>query len=91
MNPEDTSPLIDDWVKIMIIIFIAVILFEGTIFAIAYFNADEIECNLLWCSFKTVRGNSTISQECFQNGLKINCSEMPDIDWHNGEGRVYEK
>ena len=67
-------------------------LFEVVILGIAFFGADEVDCNPLWCEFKTSRrtienntiisSNSVINSnsECYQNGIKINCSEMPDIN-----------
>lgn len=73
-------------IKILIGICIIAVLFETTIFAIAYFNADEIDCNFLWCSFKTSRGNSVISQECYSNGVQTNCSEMPLTKLLNNSG-----
>ena len=80
---------------ILLLIFIPLLigaLFEVVILGIAFFGADEVDCNLLWCEFKTSRRtieNNTIissnsiithNSECYQNGIKINCSEMPDVN-----------
>jgi hypothetical protein len=80
---------------ILLLIFIPLligVLFEVVILGIAFFGADEVDCNLLWCEFKTskrtienntiISSNSVISSnsECYQNGIKINCSEMPDVN-----------
>ena len=57
------------------------ILFEGGILLYGFLNADKVECNLLWCSFKTQ--NSVSSKECYINGEQVNCSKFNDIedDW----------
>ena len=80
---------------ILLLIFIPLllsVLFEVVILGIAFFGADEVNCNLLWCEFKTSRrtienntivsSNSVITHnsECYQNGIKINCSDMPDVN-----------
>lgn len=87
MSDPTTSPIIDDWMKVMLVIFVIVAVFEVTLLAVAYFNADEIECNWLWCSFKTTRGSSIITEDCFQNGIRINCSGMHELEnitgWFN--------
>ena len=74
---------------LLLLIFIPLligVLFEVVILGIAFFGADEIDCNLLWCEFKTskrtIESNSIITHnsECYQNGIKINCSNMPDVN-----------
>lgn len=57
------------------------ILFEGGLVLYGYLNADKVKCNWLWCEFTTERTNitRTISQTCYENGIKINCSNMDDI------------
>lgn len=68
---------------IFLIIFIPILLaslFEITLLGIAFFGADKIECNLLWCSFETTRTTIDKTQECYHNGIKINCSEVIDIE-----------
>jgi hypothetical protein len=62
--------------KFLGVLIIIMLLFEGIILAIAYFNADEVSCNLLWCTFKTTIKESR--QTCYQNGELINCSEVED-------------
>jgi hypothetical protein len=73
---------------ILLLIFIPLLigaLFEVVILGIALFGADEVDCNLLWCEFKTSRrtieSNTIVNNnsECYQNGIKINCSDMPDV------------
>jgi len=69
--------------EILFILFVIVAiasLFEAVLFGIAYFNADKVECNLLWCTFTESRGTETISQDCYQNGILVNCSTMP-VRW----------
>lgn len=52
------------------------VIFELTILGMAFFNADEINCNLIWCEFKTTNSDTTITQNCYENDIKINCSEI---------------
>ena len=69
--------------SILLLIFIPLLigaLFEVVILGIAFFGADEVDCNLLWCEFKTSNSVITHNSECYQNGIKINCSEMPDVN-----------
>jgi hypothetical protein len=67
----------------LIVLFICAIIAEGVFLGIAYFGSDKVECNMLWCTFTTERSESinTISQDCFQNGERINCSEIDLIDF----------
>ena len=52
------------------------LIFELTILGIAFFGADKVECNLLWCIFSTERTNIETRQSCSVNGNKINCSDF---------------
>ena len=80
---------------VLLLLFVPLLIgaiFEVIILGIAFFGADEIECNLFWCEFKTTRRtieNNTIvtsksikiyDSECYQNGIKINCSDMPNMN-----------
>lgn len=83
--PDDTSPLIDGWVKVMIVILIIAAIIETSILVLAYVKADKVECNFIFCKFTTTRSTST--QDCFINGIQTNCSTMKDIQdawWDNG-------
>lgn len=78
---------------IYFIVFLAISsFFEVGLLIVAYVYADRVECNLLWCSFiyedKTQsfehiesysNFTSTSTQSCFENGEKINCSEINNI------------
>jgi hypothetical protein len=61
---------------------------ELVIMGIAYFTADEVECNWLWCKFTTVRSvgrtEITRTETCTQNGLPINCSALEAWDIPGG-------
>jgi len=73
---EDDS--IVSGVEIAIVICLAfLVMFEVVTFGIAYFAADEVECNWIWCTFTSER--SQHRQECFQNGEQINCSNMVEF------------
>ena len=75
------------YVIIVIIVFLillgAVIIEAGVIY-MAYTHADKVDCNWLWCTFATVRSEGTSNivsnmistQDCYQNGVRINCSEI---------------
>ena len=68
-------------IKLLLCIITLVFLFECVILGVAFFGADEVECNLLWCTFKTTRTNikDTIiietHQTCFLNGYEIDCND----------------
>lgn len=70
---------------IFIIIIVATI-FEIILLAIAFLSADEIECNLIWCSFKTERRTIQQSMNCYINDIQVNCSDFnnrfPDYARH---------
>jgi len=61
-------------------------LFELSLLGYAYFNADEVECNLLWCTFKTsnIEINDTViiktHRTCFYNGYEIDCNNSLDLE-----------
>ena len=93
---------------ILLLIFIPLLicaLFEVVILGIAFFGADEVDCSLLWCEFKTSRRtieNNTIvssnsitshNSECYKNGIKINCSDIPDVNSiiNNAMGDIGER
>ena len=62
------------------IIILVSVLFEVGLLAYAYYNADKVSCNLLWCEFTTERTNieSRVTSECYHNGIKVNCSYLDD-------------
>ena len=77
--------------EVLFIIFLVVgSLFEVGIIVFAYVNADEVECNWLWCtfisgdtierhdSFTNITKTITSTSECYVNGNKVNCSEVKD-------------
>jgi len=57
------------------------IIFECILLGIAFFGADKVECNLLWCTFTTERSSMNDSiiiethQTCFLNGYQIDCDD----------------
>jgi hypothetical protein len=51
------------------------ITFEAIVLGYSYLAADKVECNWIFCTFTTMRSNYTITEDCFQNGMRINCSE----------------
>ena len=75
----------DFWLGFIYLFLIIALVFELTLLAIAFFGADEVECNLLWCTFTTERttiDERTIissSQECYENGVKINCTKVREF------------
>lgn len=70
--------------KIFFILLIIGSIFELGLLTFAYFNADKVECNLLWCTFTSSDSyeshesytTTSSSKECFVNGNQVNCSEM---------------
>ncbi len=72
--------------SIGVIAFIVVVLcclFEVGLLAYAYFNADKVTCNWIWCEFTQERTTmeSRAYSECYRNNVKINCSDdISNID-----------
>jgi len=63
--------------------------FEVVIIGIAFFGADEVNCNLLWCEFKTTNkyvNDSVViraNQRCFFNNKEVDCNNnfsVPVVD-----------
>jgi hypothetical protein len=89
---EDERKLSNSLILFVIIFLVLGTLFEIIILGIAYFYADRVECNLLWCTFITERSVSennitsstnsvtyitqTSTSECYLNGRLINCSDI---------------
>ena len=68
---------IDTFFGVIFLIFLCIaVLFEGGLLAYAYFNADKVECNLLWCTFTQERREISQDIKCYQNGVRVNCTEM---------------
>ncbi len=79
-------------VAFLILLFV-MSMFEIGIILVAYFYADKVECNLLWCTFivkdkteyVTSSGNSVTyvttssSSTCYINGAEVNCSEIERV------------
>ena len=93
MESEDIALII-----IGVIIAIGVIA-ESTIIILSFVYADKIDCNLLWCTFTTERqsieSSSSISQDCYINGVQVNCSDFKDRfadswyhGWHTSSGGI---
>lgn len=74
--------------KIFFIILLIGSVFELGLLTFAYLNADEVECNLLWCTFTSTDSikinennyytTTSSYKECFVNGKKIDCSKITD-------------
>jgi len=73
--------------SMLLTIFIIVLTIGGvieiSILVFAYLNADEVECNWLWCTFIDKREQNykqfiETYSECYVNGLKVNCSEFKE-------------
>ena len=64
---------------IIFIFFIAVLMgiaLEIFIIGVGFIYADEVECNLFWCTFKSSKTLSLDDRHCFMDGEPINCSEL---------------
>lgn len=78
---------------ILFFVFILTAMFEVGLLVYAYFNADEVECNFLWCTFTDVREISvdshiTQTRDCFINGERVDCDRIPDKE-HFDNGTAY--
>jgi hypothetical protein len=67
---------------ILIIILIIGSLFEMGILIFAYINADEVECNFLWCKFTRTESftftNITSQHICYVNQKEVNCGNITE-------------
>lgn len=76
---------------VMFLVFLVIFsLLEMSTLLAAFIFADKIDCNFLWCTFTTERNRNTdtqiitssssyssiSTQECYENGKLINCSDM---------------
>jgi len=65
---------LDDYLAIVLVF---AIIFEAALLGIAFFNADKVECNYLWCTFTIGSSEVTrVEMTCYQNGIETNCSSM---------------
>jgi hypothetical protein len=70
--------------RVFAIVVIIMLAFELLLLGIGFLFADKVECNLLWCTFTTVRSTSTtitdttvnIQSKCIRNGVPIDCKEL---------------
>lgn len=80
MDKEDddmSGAFLIAFVVLLVVVLISIIAEVG-ILGYAYFSADKVECNWGWCTFTTVRQNSTsiVSRDCFENGVRIDCDDF---------------
>ena len=92
-GPEDEGPLLYLVVTFVVILLVCCI-FEAVILGMAYFYADKVECNLLWCTFTTTRSSTsqwtdtseniittrTSNSLCYENGVEVNCSLLKNME-----------
>jgi hypothetical protein len=43
-----------------------------------YETSDKVTCNGIFCEFTKTIKNETMSRNCFENGVEINCSDLND-------------
>ena len=63
-------------ISIFIFLIFLVVLFEAILLVYAYTHADEVKCNLLWCTFKTTNTDAIQTIKCKLNNQTINCSDV---------------
>ena len=86
MEQETKETGIIGYIGITLMVFVAcAFIFEIVLFVFAYTHADEVECNLLWCTFKTTRQIS--SRECYINGVQVNCTDFSGDEHFCNDGR----
>lgn len=88
MSNEEEPNLYEELGKVFIFVLIIGSLFEIGLLFFAYVNADEVECNLLWCTFTSrdtsevnnnysnITQSITSTSQCYTNGEEVNCSEI---------------
>jgi hypothetical protein len=76
MGVDSDDGYLYPWIGLLLIVFLIIALFEAILFGIAFFGADKVECNFIWCTATTTRSSGVITQDCYTNGIKTNCSNM---------------
>lgn len=83
----ETEDLTLGMIGILFVTIAVGVIVETSFFVYAYFAADEVECNWIWCTFSSSRESSVEStsstrmivasteSHCFLNGIERNCSE----------------
>ena len=74
---------LNNFTKAVLIVLVILCIYEIMLLSIAFFGADEIKCNLLWCEFKTTRRTIQENTRCFENGVETNCSKFNAFDFCN--------
>ena len=85
---KETKKEMNFFTNTLLIILILSTIFEVGLLGVGFIFADEVSCNLLWCTFSTgtitiesvndFHSNQSINvwQECYKNGEEVNCSSM---------------
>lgn len=88
MSNQNEPSFYEELGKVFIFVLIIGSLFEVGLLVFAYINADEVECNLLWCTFTSgesfevhnsysnITQSVTSTSQCYINGEETNCSEI---------------
>lgn len=69
----------DTLIRIFIIAIIISAAIEAIILGYGFYEADEVECNFLWCTFTEIRETRNINRNCSVNGQQVPCEELDDI------------
>lgn len=75
-------------IGILFFLLFLVTLFEIILLAYVYINADEVECNLFWCTFKTTNTDIIQTIRCKINNQEVNCSDIINNSILN---KIYEE
>ena len=74
--------LLEELGIILIVILIIGSLFEIGLLIFAYTNADEVECNFLWCKFTRTESlvftNITAQHICYVNQKEVSCENITE-------------
>jgi len=62
--------------EIMIIIMVICVIVEIIFLSVSFINADEINCNWLWCEFKTTKSTIKENTECYINNMSVDCEDI---------------
>jgi hypothetical protein len=94
IDDDDEVVVKGRYVRVFAVIVVVMTFFEFLLWGIGFIFADEVQCNLLWCTFTTIRSarvqeswNTTqISEEhyiniqshCTKNGVPIDCKLLAE-------------
>lgn len=83
---EEGEYVVNSLAGFILLLIIVTAIVEIIFFGVSYYYADTVECNFLWCEFKTTNSNmethitTSHNHECYLNGVRTDCDGILDTD-----------